>query len=327
MATAASSARTIERTWASQAVQPHARSYPSLPQEYTYIFMYILYSIYTYIYTYAYARIYIYIYVYIIFNIYIYIRMHTYIHTSTPSLVRAAIPTHGNTRACARPHVCAHTRARIGGAAAHNGPRRTDVPAERVPPAVARRPGRKGGAYLIQEGDRGGVPRADVRVERRRRVERLQAEPPAVHADGRRSHVTARMRARPIAHAHTRAHGHSTCARMYGGPASAIRSSVYPDTHGYRCMHALGIHTLCMCALHRWMALRRERVALAHMPRISASSAPARDRTRMQEHTRVRSYIPGLCIDIRIYMYIFMYLVHDVCVGCIPADVPTRMRT
>jgi hypothetical protein len=32
-----------------------------------------------------------------------------------------------------------HTRARIGGAVAHNGPRRIDDPAERVPPAVARR--------------------------------------------------------------------------------------------------------------------------------------------------------------------------------------------
>ena len=66
----------------------------------------------------------------------------------------------------------------------------------------------------------------------------------------------------------------------------------------YRYMHALGIHILCMCAPS--MALRRERVALAHMPRISASSAPARDRTRMHEHTRVPIYIPGLCIDTNI---------------------------
>ncbi len=60
------------------------------------------------------------------------------IHTCIPSLLRAAIPTHGETRACACPHVCAHARERIGGAAggaaAHNGP------AECVPPAVA--PGR-----------------------------------------------------------------------------------------------------------------------------------------------------------------------------------------
>ena len=40
------------------------------------------------------------------------------------------------------------------------------------------------GAYVGQRGDRRGVPRADVRVERRRREERLRAEPPAVDADG-----------------------------------------------------------------------------------------------------------------------------------------------
>ncbi len=44
----------------------------------------------------------------------------------------------------ARAHTSAHTRARIGRPAAHDGPRRTDDPAARVPPAVARRPGRKG---------------------------------------------------------------------------------------------------------------------------------------------------------------------------------------
>jgi hypothetical protein len=52
------------------------------------------------------------------------------------------VPTHRRT----------HARARIGGAAAHNGPRRIERPAERVPPAVARRPGREGGfhtAYMF----------------------------------------------------------------------------------------------------------------------------------------------------------------------------------
>jgi hypothetical protein len=77
-------------------------------------------------------------------------------------------------------------------------------------------------------------------------------------------------------------------------------------------MHALGIHTLCMCVFHRSMARQNERAALAHMPRISASAAPARDRTRTQERKRVPIYMPGLCIDV--YMYIF---IHDVCVGCI----------
>jgi hypothetical protein len=157
-----------------------------------------------------------------------------------------------------------HAQARIGSAAAHNGPRRTDDPAERVPPAAARRSGRRGGAYPVQRGDTCRVPRADVRVERRRRVERLQAEPPANHADGGRAHVSARMRVRPIAHAHTRAPGRSTCARVCGGPASAIRSSVKPDAHGCRYMDEARIYLLCLCVSHRSMALRRDRVTRTH---------------------------------------------------------------
>ena len=42
-----------------------------------------------------------------------------------------------------------------------------------------------GGAYPGQRRHRRGVPRADVRVERRRRLERLRAEPPAVDADAK----------------------------------------------------------------------------------------------------------------------------------------------
>ena len=52
--------------------------------------------------------------------------------------------------------------------------------------AIKRIDGRaESGAYIVQRGDRRGVPRADVRVERRRRLERLPAEPPAVDADGK----------------------------------------------------------------------------------------------------------------------------------------------
>jgi hypothetical protein len=181
-------------------------------------------------------------------------------------------------------------------------------------------PGRKAGAYLIQRGDRGGVPRADVRVERRRTLERLRAEPPAVHADRTRSHVSARMRGRPIPHAHTRARTQHVRSRVrrarIGDPFVRVASRM--DT-AY--MHALGIHTLYICVFHRWMALRSERVALAHMPRISASSAPARDRTRMQGHTRVPIYMPRLCVDI------CTHIVHDVCVGYIFRRICPHVRT
>ncbi len=42
---------------------------------------------------------------------------------------RAALPTHGDTRACARLHICAHTRERASAVAAvHNNPRRIEHP-------------------------------------------------------------------------------------------------------------------------------------------------------------------------------------------------------
>ena len=74
----------------------------------------------------------------------------------------------------------------------------------------------EGGAYRLQRGDRGGVPRADVRVERRRRGERLRAEPPAVDADGK---ALARVGAdawppdRTRTRARTRTHTCGACAR------------------------------------------------------------------------------------------------------------------
>jgi hypothetical protein len=150
MATAASSARTIACTCASHAVQPHARSYPSLTSTHLPIRM-CMYNAYICMYT--------------------YISIHTYI----PSFVSAAIPAHGHTRACARPHVCAHTRAH------RRSPPRTTARAapntRRAHPARGGAPpGRKGGAYRLHVRHRRGVPRADVRVERLRIAERLRAE-------------------------------------------------------------------------------------------------------------------------------------------------------
>ena len=85
------------------------------------------------------------------------------------------------------------------------------------------------GAYLGQRGDRGGVPRADVRVERRRRVERLRAEPPAVDADG---NALARVGAdawppnRTRTRARTRTHTCGACARPCL-PLTAVYIYVY----------------------------------------------------------------------------------------------------
>jgi hypothetical protein len=138
-----------------------------------------------------------------------------YLHTWTPVHVRA--------------NTSAHTRARASAAP----PRTTARAASTTPPSASRlhwraaRGAKKGGANIVQRGDTGGVPRADVRIERVRRAERLRAEPPAVHADRTRSHASARMRGRAVAHAHARARTDAARgARVCGGPASAIRSSV-----------------------------------------------------------------------------------------------------
>ncbi len=60
--------------------------------------------------------------------------LYAYIYVTHICYAQHYLPV--DARACARPHGCA-PRARIRGAAAHYGPRRTDDPAERVPPAVA----------------------------------------------------------------------------------------------------------------------------------------------------------------------------------------------
>ncbi len=86
--------------------------------------------------------------------------------------LRTAVPTPKAPRKPVPARV--RTRARIGDAATHNRPRRTEAPAERVRHSARRRAG--SGAYIVQRGDGRGVPRADVRVESRRRVIRLRAE-------------------------------------------------------------------------------------------------------------------------------------------------------
>jgi hypothetical protein len=63
------------------------------------------------------------------------------------------------------------------------------------------------GAYIVQRGDGRGVPRADVRVERRRPTERLRAE--AARGPRRREGLarSAPMRVRPNTHAPSQTHG------------------------------------------------------------------------------------------------------------------------
>jgi hypothetical protein len=115
-----------------------------------------------------------------------------YIHTWTPA--QASAYTCVRTRASAVP------------------PRRIEDRPSASAAVARRRP--KSGAYIVQCGDRRGVPRADVCVECLRPGKRLRAEPHAVvHAGGKDSHVWARIRAQ-------------TWARMWGTHASVIRSSM-----------------------------------------------------------------------------------------------------
>ncbi len=111
MATAASSARATARTLSWEVMQPHARPYPSLTPVHIYLRIYMYNGC-------------------VDAYLYIHINKYIYMHTCTPSLLDAAISKHVGNCACACPHVCAHThaRARAGGAAAHNGPRRIDDP-------------------------------------------------------------------------------------------------------------------------------------------------------------------------------------------------------
>ncbi len=129
-----------------------------------------------------------------------YMYIYIYVHTIIYPVFAACSYTYARGHPRMRMPTRLRTHARRHGAQRPASHRR---PGRARPASVARRPGRKGGAYLVQPGDTRGVPRADVRVKRPRSVERLRPEPPAVHAGGRRSHVSARMRGRPVARAHT----------------------------------------------------------------------------------------------------------------------------
>jgi hypothetical protein len=187
------------------------------------------------------------------------------------------------------------TRARIGGAVAHDGHTASNIgrarPLHGAPPAES-------GAYIGQRGDRGGVPCADVRVERRR-DEHLRAEPRGVYTDGWGSCVSTRNTCAPD---RTRTRGCTrthTWAHTWGTLASVIRSA-WISIHACTCIsHAYEYYTaFVICAAS--IASERERVAIAHMPGRAVSSAHARKHASvMQQHYiyiriyigRVRSYI------------------------------------
>jgi hypothetical protein len=112
-----------------------------------------------------------------------------------------------------------------------------------------RAPAADSGAYPEQRRHRRGVPRTDLRVERRRPVERLRAEPHAVHADGkcskvRREHTCVRVRAccaHPCTETHKHAHPHSQMharARTHTHTHTRARARAYTGcTHPHKYTH------------------------------------------------------------------------------------------
>ena len=155
--------------------------------------------------------------------------MHVYIHTYPVFRTRSYTYARGRPHMRVPTRLRAHTRARIGGAAAHNGPRRTDDP-----PSASRLRWRAARAGKAAHTPCNVVAAAVFHAP----MFALNADAPLNACEPSRTRSTptegARMcrrgcvgaQSHPIARAHTRAHGHSTRARVCGGLASAIRSSV-----------------------------------------------------------------------------------------------------
>jgi hypothetical protein len=134
---------------------------------------------------------------------------------------------------------CTRAHAHIGGAAAHYGRACVD---DR--PRAVRRGARRAesGEYVGQARDRGGVPRADVRVEGRRRLEHLRAETATLLGGGvKGSHALARMRARPRTHTSARAH-----ARTPG----RVRAACRPRRYARTTIGAQG--RVCACTVYKY---------------------------------------------------------------------------
>jgi hypothetical protein len=76
-------------------------------------------------------------------------------------------------------------------------------------------------------------------------------EPHPVDADGTRLHGSARMRGRPIAHAHTdAAHGRVCAAARIGDPFVGVARRAWIWIHA--CMRGVYIHCICACSIDGW---------------------------------------------------------------------------
>jgi hypothetical protein len=167
-------------------------------------------------------------------NIHTYLHIHTYISIQHVSrLLYAQQYLHMWTPTHARAHTSARTHGPpSGGTAAHNGPRRKED-ARRIddPPSASRLRWRAARAERAAHTKANVVTRAVFHAP----MFALSADekPNVCEPSHPRSTPTERARmcrrgcvGAQIANAHAHAHGRSTWARVCGGPASAIRSSV-----------------------------------------------------------------------------------------------------
>jgi hypothetical protein len=233
------------------------------------------------------------------FILYIYKHIYAYIPTTRLCYAQLYLRTWTHTRS----HTSAHTPAR---AHRRSPPRTTARAALTTRPSASRprwRAARAGKAAHTQcNVVTDAVFHAPMFALNAHAV-RNACEPshPRSTPAGRRSHVSARMRGRPIAH-HTRARTGAARGRACAAGAhwrfvhrgSQTRMDI--DT----CMHCVHIYCVCACSIDGWPD--EESASHSHTCRAFAHRqrphAIARDRTRMQEHTRVPIHIPGLGIDI-----------------------------
>jgi hypothetical protein len=147
--------------------------------------------------------------------------IHSFTQVSNRSSAQPSLPTF---TPAPPPSAYMSAHARIGGAAAKNGPRHfEDWASASATPALARRRA-ESGAYRGQRGDTRDVPRADVHVIGVRRLKRLRAEA----ARGRRRRkALARCGADYVgAHNHTRPTAHvRTCGRVCGARTHSVTRS------------------------------------------------------------------------------------------------------
>jgi hypothetical protein len=196
-------------------------------------------------------KIYIPIYVYISIHIYVYLYVDTYIYpvfrtrryTSAWGHPRMGVPTRLRTR----------TRARIGGPATHNGPRRIHDPAERVPPAVARRRAGKAAhtQYMFDTAAVFHAPMFALNAFAEKNA--CEPKPHAVHADGTRSHVSARTEWAPN---RKRTHTRADEARGRVCAAGPHRRSAHRGSQTRMdvdtCMHHVSIYYTSACSIDGW---------------------------------------------------------------------------